>query len=1164
MINVIDKITDQALSTCFEKSVGSFIEKHKINKFKTDLIQSVREYINEHDGSVLTTGGFEKFLETDKLIENIIQYVFEFEPNVTKSEFIASKIERFHDYQRNNVGNSIVEDKQIKEFIYFVYQQVNDFYDEQLTNNESYISSEKKRCIKEEHEKTRRYISECIESKKNNEPMNSDESWHIYSSLSNMILRGITDEAINLYSIVESKNEDLKYSISFLLNLFLETWENNTVLTSLNEFVKNEKIYSDVCMIYIYYLLRNNEISKLRDCVFRNEHLNTIAKDVLNEKTENIFTVDVSEKDGRQFYNVKYNELYKDEIWLINRMCIHYIFSKKVFIETENIKQILGEPLNVIDTLMIFNVDVYKCLAVDIIDFNRVNYLYDQGIELENIIKLFNQDVRSSLYESLLKLTLFIDDDSKYNLIERASELLGSNKELELFYVDLKEKNNEISLDQVAEICMMHNTYWPLYSALSRRVNDGPINVKEKIEEYLFVIKKDFMIFSLYVQLVDNIDGREAAIHLLNQYYEFYKGILEYWCFKLDYAYVEEDLENVISLHKDKKLSRMIHDCELSFLNILMHHKKFEDVVYFIERNEISNLNDDIKKIKGRALVHLRRDLDALSIFIELYKSGDYSDEVIYNCLALALNNKRNLEEKLLCCAQRSDNSEVLFVLVKYYMFHNRLDGAFKYSIKAMLRDKNNNIEIYNDFIAVNTKIGFKENCKLDLVDVNTVVSLENSDHKICYYVIHPDNYLPAEYFEWGNAIHIYEDTAIELGIIMKKVGDSVEIEGLRYQVVNIETLKSYFCKISFNKLKESGIARTISIPTEIQSEDDLNEVKDQLLSLLGETNLHSKWFDIYRDLTAFPPPIYVVIGNLDVTYYQFVFELCDNKEIFFRNDNNAIVKGNGDYVLSYAALAVLYKLGWKLNDEKSDRYIVPGSLKRVLLEETEQVKIYNKREDISKLNEINGKLVIINKRDELKRDDMKKAIMFKRYFEKFKEIDNDKDIKIDPEFNIDIKEYLGIVDHDAAAIASNQNKTLVCAETLLLEVGMICQLKLNTVGITDFLTNESDSIEELLNYILRMIQYRFTNPFTVKTVERMIEFYENSNDEDKISSEKKWEDILDLAKENKTYNQHIINVADIIISQLDTEIKDHKIVKYLSNLQCTERNVLNSRCNYD
>ena len=96
-------------------------------------------------------------------------------------------------------------------------------------------------------------------------------------------------------------------------------------------------------------------------------------------------------------------------------------------------------------------------------------------------------------------------------------------------------------------------------------------------------------------------------------------------------------------------------------------------------------------KYKAVALSNINHEIEALLIFEKLFKDGNHSEEIVYNIIGLSLNNKRNISQEVLECAEKSEDTQVLILAANVYIIEKDLNKAISINLKAMLRTTNNN-----------------------------------------------------------------------------------------------------------------------------------------------------------------------------------------------------------------------------------------------------------------------------------------------------------------------------------------------------------------------------------------------------------------------------------------------------------------------------------------
>ncbi len=96
VFNVVTSIIINLFSNQLYDGKVTICERIRLRRFRKKLIKWTRQYINRHDGTVLTTGDFETFLKQYHLIENIFNYVSDTKNNISKEKFIKDQINLFH------------------------------------------------------------------------------------------------------------------------------------------------------------------------------------------------------------------------------------------------------------------------------------------------------------------------------------------------------------------------------------------------------------------------------------------------------------------------------------------------------------------------------------------------------------------------------------------------------------------------------------------------------------------------------------------------------------------------------------------------------------------------------------------------------------------------------------------------------------------------------------------------------------------------------------------------------------------------------------------------------------------------------------------------------------------------------------------------------------
>lgn len=133
---VIETIILNVLSNEIFEEKGNYLRRQKIRWYKRNLIKQVREYINSHDGTILTTGAFERFLQYSKPIEKIFGHVTNAQNVLSKDGFIKEQIDNFatQNYHDNQIPHQ--DRTELYSFFDFCYNSINHFCSSLLLSDE--------------------------------------------------------------------------------------------------------------------------------------------------------------------------------------------------------------------------------------------------------------------------------------------------------------------------------------------------------------------------------------------------------------------------------------------------------------------------------------------------------------------------------------------------------------------------------------------------------------------------------------------------------------------------------------------------------------------------------------------------------------------------------------------------------------------------------------------------------------------------------------------------------------------------------------------------------------------------------------------------------------------------------------------------------------------
>lgn len=1146
IFNLIESIIINLFSSQLYDGKVTFCERIRLKCFRKKLFKWIRKYIIQHDGTVLTTGDFEIFLQYHYPIENIFKQISSGTGVVSKESFINEQIELFYRVQNHKEKNRSDTGDILKSFFMHIYDEIDSFFVKNLSQNEKYIISRSdlgnqqvmgalKASKKEFHDDLAGIKKVLQENLQIHDP---ELVWSIYQHLSSLILNGKISEVLQIYTLLIGKSLDLESSISYLLSLFSDNNSFCVDFCKIQNDIVDDRIYNSICRISIYINKWKNNNVNLNKVSSRNPDLKHIVQSILDGKQDSFYTIEKSEQEGITYFMYNVGNNYPNEQWIVNRICLLNILKQPLFNISESIKQLIGDSDNILDRLIFLKSRISESYNKLEIGSELANELYNGTYELVQMSENLARDMKIIIHEMLLRSARMVSTEE----VEKASRMIPKNlqevKNIQFLLIQVKIEKDTVDFDEVINICMKYGEYWLFNNYLIEHVDDNPLEMKELIEKYKFVIDLDSSIFLIYVQLVNKLDGQNKALELFDEYKKKYGEFVEFWIKKLLIKYIDEELDIMVTEYKRGNLKFLSNEGSLALVKLLIQNKQYENALEIINKHEIiGNIRHDFLRLKAIALCNTKHEIESLSIFTKLFEDGNHSEEIVYYILVLSCNNRRLVPFEVLVCAEQSENPQILMLAASVFVIENNVEKAFIMNLKAMLRTTDCQSGVFNQYIGIETLEDQSEKTIVKSIDVNTVVKLLNlnDETKKSLYAIHSLHLLPEEPYVWGNAIHIYKEKAIMHGLLRKKKGDIVIIDSHSYKIEEILPLKTYFFRLCMDKVVANGKAKMLSIPTIENDRIDVQKFAQVLKKEIGNNENQYVWLDQYKDLNKIPVSFFFSKSFVRVTYFQLVSAMLVDKTILYRESADTTSQQYGDYIFSYAALVILYKLGWNCSSKKS-KYAIPSTMKKVISDEAEEIIRENNKDHVAFMGVKNEQLYLVESTEEEKNQFMQEAVGFKAYSEKYITLDNDSDLHLENDYHFRIKEMLGISDYDSIIIAKSTGRILVTAEVIVSRICHISEINVPTDGISNFLAKEINDIDKLLMYVRKMVEYKCTIPFTINTINRILEFFEKASQEKKKSIIEQWSEILQLSMKDEQYKSVMISCVQDCLAYLDSE----------------------------
>lgn len=441
---------------------------------------------------------------------------------------------------------------------------------------------------------------------------------------------------------------------------------------------------------------------------------------------------------------------------------------------------------------------------------------------------------------------------------------------------------------------------------------------------------------------------------------------------------------------------------------------------------------------------------------------------------------------------------------------------------------------------------------KVELVDVDTCVTLQATKEKTIKQIcVHKQQVLPIEMYEWENALHIYKEDSIRLGLFRKRVKDTVILEGEEYVIAELFAIDTFFFRTCMGKLIEKGKMKAVTIPVDEDGKLNYGELANSFVEIIGD-DIDKDWLESYKDLSSIPATLYIYKRYVRATYTQFISAVMDDPSVIYREGLLENSQPSNKYVLTSSALVALYKIG-VLPCFDGTEVDIPNSLYRTICDETELVVQNNNRETVAGMGVRAGQLYVLESSEDEKQRNMREAVCLKEFCAKFNTLENHCDLQLAMTDGVDLKEILGISDYDALLIAKQHNITLVAPEPMIAALASLDSINVKTIGIIDFLVAQKMEPLILLSYVKRMLQFKFQVPITSNLINYIVNAYNVPDVAEKNKILDSWDELMEIAMSDSNYKAWLSQLFSVICAREKDALEEYNRI-WLSFMLCTMR----------
>jgi hypothetical protein len=1148
IINIISNILESELSKCV--SDASF------RKFISDNELKVEEFTKKNDGTILIGGNFENYLKYQKPIERIYEFVLNPESEErAENEFIDELVKQCKDSILSSGSVcSMADESVIKDLFSLIHERIKEYLANNLDRDTRYIVYKSKQTgekvigeIAREVDRLEYGLEEIRELLKEKNEIDDEKTIiKIYNLLNQKLWNGGLDEVYNILPLVEGKSKDLEYGLKISLGIMSDYVIGSDFLWSNFEKINNAYIRDDVIRKIIFYNYKNSDIIKFIVGKARGKQLKEIIKGLADNDLNKIFSIKTEIKHGIVLQNYVLSREFDEEVWIVKRICLLSLYEQSQYGIAEVMKSLINDDINYIDNILILEKEEIELLSDHSKENNLVNAellgILTQLKQIKNCFVHSCNIMQKKYFMLLLRTVLFAESEKASVIYLDLPEWIKNEEEIQELMMQLQITNGVATEDEVIKLCMRTGRYWLLNNYLIQWNRDVE-KIVSTLEKYIFILEEDYAIFLMYVQAIRILKGKEEASNFLVQYDDKYGNYLEYLLEMLRNTKDKSIVELILLKRKNNELIINDPQSELELIEILMHFKKYDDATEVIKKYEVANrMSSSLYKMKAGVHMAQGHDIDALNILVSNFEHYQKDEYVIDNLIVISLNNKREIPETVLNSACDIGTTRLLMLSAIAYARNERFDLSKKYMTIALLKTKDDNQDIYGNYLGLHLKEENNSKIEITGTDLDTTVYLKNTitgEQRI--YCIHHERLLPEEPYIWENAVHIYRESAIQLGLLRKKIGMVIIIEENEYMISEIIPLECYLFRTCMDKMVNNGVAKAFFVETKedkpINQEKFLQWIKENT-----QDELSFNWLENYKDINNMPVPIYSLCKFTRLTYEQLILALLEERSIFIREliVPNEVLKSDG-YILSFSAIVMLYKLGVPVSLLQEKNVVIPESAMQEVKEESDRIINDNNREHVSSMGVHNGQIFIQVSTEEEKQQWMSEAIGIKKYCEEIQTADNHKDIIILGLEDLDIKDMFGICDYDTFSIAIDTNRKIVNAEVLIMAVSSLQNSKILAIGLLEFLCEIEMPVIELIGYMHKMLEFRFLLIVNFKAVTYISEKFEEASESEKSNIYLLWDEFLaaiDVTED--VYKQYFTQISTDVMRnkyECDTEI---------------------------
>lgn len=1141
LLNVLVNV----ISSDISNGKTGIIERYNFFRFKKKNKKWIDDFCKKHDETILCSGKFEMYLTYQHPTNKIFDYVLNpSRDGLGDDTFINKMVEDAREYLTSGSGGLSVQDESvIKELFRKIYWQLDEYCKKNLSISERYELAAIMNSQVKQTEIVREDIQIVKELLIGKDSINDPETIiRIYSTLNEDILSGNIVDVHNILSILTGKNKDLELSIRIKMSIIsdyicldmdiIEAW------SKINSLFVSEDVAK---FLILYWIEDKPKLVQLYGKI-KNQDIKEIIQLLIDDKWESILSVEVQKENHVNVMKYKVTDQYEKESWLIRRICALWLYKQSIINIYESMKTLLELDMNFLDELFIIEKEQETLLSItanEKIDSIKLNELKNKLLELKRKFERCNPQIKEKFYEILLRSLVILDSEELEDIIQDCPAEIRNNIRIKTLILQNKINKGIVNENEILNICKKSGKYW-LFNNYLVRFNKDTEKLQNIIEQHAEIIEKDIGIFMMYIQAVRINNGKKKAIAELDKYRKLYEDYLEYGIVYDKLCDSEnETLQKLYNKWEIGEYKLINLESEKDFAEILIDRKKYKEAYQVIRKIEtLGNTSSVLLRLKAKVLLEDNQVINALNILQRIFDEFSKDPFVVDTIIVLSLNNHREIAQKVIDAAI-CIGTDRLFMLVAVVYARKKKYGDAKYYMTNSLLRTNGNTDIYGNYFMLDVKAqdGFER--KITGIEEDTAVFLASSSGEKKVYCIYKDEVLPEEPYYWENAIHIYRDMAISLGLLRKKTHETIVIADIEYAVIEIMPVECHLFRLCMSKLIETRTIKEFSIETQIDGKINENKLIENLKEYMPESGTMDL-LNNYRDLTNMPLPLHLLQRYVRVNAAQLLIAFIQDKDIIIRELYNVECTKGDSYILTFASTVMLYMLGVHPKELCEKSVNIPASLKSSIINMCTEIIDDNDKENVSSIGIVEDHLFMNVVTEQEKAKLMQEAIGLKRFIFELNTLENTEDIDSVIADKINLIDTFGIADYDAFAIAQAKKAVVVTGEISIMALLQMKEFDTNGIGIINFLSGIQMEIGGLLDCMKKMLEFEFLITLTIESFTYLMEMYTTIKDNDKSELYmEKWINYLskpeNMSEEYK--NIFVQNITDVYKALYEQEI---------------------------